>query len=418
MRRAVYGFAVWLAAAGLAPGSRAEEGDALAQLEERSREVFAKADAWVVGIRVRVPVPYSAQLGPDGRVIWYSRSGPFHVPDASVAVTLMPGTGPATQRSLLDAASVTVIPGAGGEGAAGSAGAEKLPRRRSWADRYGTGILFGEGGHILTTYQLVKDTTPGSEVAAISPTGREHAARLVAADAYSNIAVLASEGIEGEPAEFAVDDAEGREAPAVGSFAFCVARPYGLPNSAYFGMVSGVGRRVGQFRYERYIQTTIPLPPGSNGAPLLTLDGRVAGMMSCTLKQEGWSEVSFAVPAGMVQRIGKALIERGAVVRGYLGVRVVNREEEAASRGLERGAIVREVLPGAPAMAAGIQAGDLIVQIENYGVEEWEDLVWALDAYQPGETVAVRIVRGDRKLTLPVELGTLAPEIVDLDRRP
>jgi serine protease Do len=292
-------------------------------------------------------------------------------------------------------------------------------------DRYGTGFLFDRQGHVLTTYQLVKDSTRGTEMTAISSTGRESPANLVAADPYSNIAVIRSPELEGAPADFVDSDTADFEPLREGAFVFCVARPYGLPNSAYFGMVSGLDRQVGQFRYERYIQTTIPLPPGSNGAPLLTIDGKVSGMMSCTLKQEGWTEVSFAIPADMVQQVGGELIERGTVFRGYLGVRVVNPDQmarvepaQAAEYPPHSGAVVRDVLPDTPAMEAGLLPGDLIVRIDDSLIEGWEDLVWALNGSKPGQTVTVRVFRGDRKLSLPVRLGGLTPEVQRLERRP
>lgn len=386
-----------------APDARAQ-GDPLPALEERAHEAFVKALPWVVGIRVRVHLPYAAQVSPDGRVIRYARTGPFHLPDASGPFTFIRG----------ETGEWMPLPVPSGSPA----------QSRNWADRYGTGILFDDRGHILTTYQLVKDSTPGSQMVAISATGQETPAELVAADPYSNVAILASEGLDGRPADFIVTEAPESRPLTEGSLVFAVARPYGLPNSVYFGMVSGLDRKVGQFRYERYIQTTIPLPPGSNGAPLLTLDGKVAGMMSCTLKQEGWTEVSFAVPAAMVQEIGRELIERGTVARGFLGLQVVNPAESAQAQGLgpaagrEPGALVVEVLPESPAMKAGIHPEDVIVGLGDQPINGWEDLVWALHGLKPGDTVSVRILRGDRKLTIPVTVGTLTPEMHRLDRRP
>jgi serine protease Do len=385
-------------------GSAQSVEDPLLALQDRSNRVFEKANPSVVGIRTRVRLPYAAQLSPDGRIEWYLRTGAFRLPEASQARTLIRD----------DHGNWTPF----------GQGTQTVSPPQTWVNRYGTGILFDDAGHILTTYQLVKDSTQGSEIAAISASGLETPASLVAADPYSNIAVIRSEGIEGVPAGFV--DSGNQQAGGLreGSFVFCVARPYGLPNSAYFGMVSGLDRQVGQFRYERLIQTTVPLPPGSYGAPLLTMDGLVAGMMSCTLKQESWTEVSFAIPAAMVQRIGKDLIERGSVSRGYLGVRVVNRDELPAEKRKARsethlppGALVRQVLPGTPAAEAGLLPDDLIVAIDGSAITGWEDLVWALNTLEPGQKVTVRVMRGERKLRLPLQLGKLPLEVQHLDRR-
>jgi len=168
----------------------------------------------------------------------------------------------------------------------------------------------------------------------------------------------------------------------------------------------------------------MPLAPGSNGAPLVTADGRVAGMMSCTLKQAGWSEVSFAVPAEMVLGVVRELIEHGRVRRGFIGVRVVNpdqlpKEEQAKFLiGLKQpGAVIREVLPGTPAAEAGLETGDIIIGIDDARIVGWQDLIWALSQLDPGTEIGVRIVRGDRTLTRPVRLGQLDPAIHHVEPR-
>jgi serine protease Do len=382
-----------------------EPGDALRSLQARSAEVFERADPWVVGIRIRVHIPYSVYVSPDGRVTWYARTGPFHLPDASAAARITDSGG------IQMVPEVTELPGG--------------TRARSWTDRYGTGFVYDGNGHVVTTYHLVRDATPGTELFVLSTAGRESPATLVAADPYTNIAVLRAPDTEGKPARFADTGERDGEVASPGAFVYCVARPYGLPNSIYFGMVSGLDRRVGQFRYERYIQTTIPLPPGANGAPLVNLDGEVAGMMSCTLKQAGWTEVSFAIPADMVREVVEALIEQGKVMRGFLGVRVVNpdqlpkEEREKFLAGLSQpGAVIREVLPETPAALGGLKTGDTIIAVEEIRIRGWQDLIWALSRFEPGAEVGIRIVRGERTLTQPVRLGKLDPETQRLHRRP
>jgi len=153
-----------------ATASAQGSGDVIEALQARSTAVFEKADPWVVGIRVRVHVPYTVQISPDGRIEWYARTGSFRITDASEA-------------------GMVVVPNRGEV----SPGVAELPggtRTRTWADRYGTGFLLDTGGNIVTTYHLVRDATPGTEMYIVSGAGVESPATLVGTDPYTNIAVV------------------------------------------------------------------------------------------------------------------------------------------------------------------------------------------------------------------------------------
>jgi S1-C subfamily serine protease len=82
------------------------------------------------------------------------------------------------------------------------------------------------------------------------------------------------------------------------------------------------------------------------------------------------------------------------------------------------GAVIREVLPRTPAAVGGLEAGDIIIAVEDVRVHGWQDLMWALSQFEPDTKVGIRIVRGDRTLTQPVRLGRLDPETQRLHRRP
>ena len=376
-----------------------EVSDVLRDFEDLTSEIFEQVSPGVVGLKVKVWSPRMVEVEGDGRAI--KIVGTFHVPDAS------------KEPLVLHATAGGLAPGS----------APRIPAQA--VDRYGTGLLIDNEGHIVTSYQLVRDSTQGSEMVAISETGREIPARLEAWDALTNIAVLTSPEVAGRPVEFGLSMADNVRQLRVGSSVFCIARPYGMPNSAYFGIVSGLDRQVGQVRYERLVQTTIPLHPGSNGAPLLDRRGLVVGMMSCTLKQAGWGEVSFAIPSDMLYRVVEQLMADGRVARGFLGVRVIDKEQLAQLRDprfrnlpVDAGAVVREVIARSPADRAGIRSRDIIVGVGSWEVRDLSSLVWAMDEIPPGNRVPVTVLRDGGEKIIQVLVDELPAGLEQADHMP
>jgi S1-C subfamily serine protease len=349
----------------------------LAEIEAQTKQLYEEAQISVVGIRIRLPNARLTEVSQEGNRLRISVTGPFGQWDE-------PG-----QMALVDIVE------------SGDKSVEPVERRRPAqgpVDRHGTGIAYDTRGHVISTYRLIHDCTAGSQLFVIAPDGTEFPARIVGKDPYTNIAVLRASGLQVHPAAFREEDPDRPQPPPPGSFILCIARPYGLPNSLYTGVVSGVDRTIGQTRYERLIQTTIPLHPGSNGAPILLMDGTVAGMLSCTLKQPGWGEVSFAIPSYMLTEIAGRLVEKGEMVRGYLGVRVANVGELQEdprfehTRGL-RGVVVIGVLPNTPAVTAGLATGDVIIGINEAQIESRDTLIWKISRIPPGEEVTIQWVR-------------------------
>jgi S1-C subfamily serine protease len=378
---------------------RAEEiPDPVKVLEDRFIEIYKNANPSVVGIRVEIP-----------RETWLSSLDrkTQHVPGLGGKASSAEG-----ESSLLGMITRSL------PGNQAIAPADLMPAP---IERHGTGLIYDLEGDILTTYEVVRDVTEGVHITVVSSYDTELPAELYAADPYTNLAVLRCPNIEGVPAKFADRSRPPSETDAFrpGSFVFCISRPYGLPNSAYYGIICGTGRQVGQVRYERLIQTTIPLYPGSHGAPLLVADGTVIGILSSTLKHEGWEGVSFAIPADQVREIADKLIERKTVVRGFLGVRVANSAQLQRIKAPrfkklygKTGAVVTDVVPDSPAAKAGIQDTDLIISIGGTPVQNWEDLVWVMHRLEPGTDTPVVLERDGKTIETTVSVGYL-PSRVD-----
>jgi len=203
----------------------------------------------------------------------------------------------------------------------------------------------------------------------------------------------------------------------VGQKVIAIGNPFGLDHTVTTGIVSAVGREVpgaGGVAIRDMIQTDAAINPGNSGGPLLDSAGRLIGMNTAIFSRSGaWAGVGFAVPVNTINRIVPQIIATGKAEQVGLGIRI------DAQRRLERrarisGVAVISVEPNTPAAKAGlqgmiqspagIQLGDVIVGIDADEVKEFDDLYAALDRHKAGDKVNVKVRRGDKTITLPIEL--------------
>jgi serine protease Do len=123
--------------------------------------------------------------------------------------------------------------------------------------------------------------------------------------------------------------------------------------------------------------------------------------------------IAFAIPAQTVEQIVRQLIETGSVTRGYLGVSIQDVSRDIAdSVGLDQplGAIVQDAAPDGPAAPAGIQSGDIILEVDGEQIDDALDLSRTIASKAPDSTVELTIWRDGEETTLSVTLGTLSEE--------
>lgn len=274
----------------------------------------------------------------------------------------------------------------------------------------GSGIIYDRKGHIVTNHHVVKGA---EKIEVIFHDGETVEARVVAADPKSDIAVIKVETDHPlKPARFADSDSL-----RIGQWVLAVGSPFGLTQSVSAGIISGLGRNVGairgQFTYEHFIQTDADINQGSSGGPLVNLDGEVVGLCIAIASENNlgftpYPGTGFAIPANRVREVAQALIERGKVIRGYLGValRVLERAE-ARRRGLKvkEAVVVDDVLPGSPAERAGMRAGDVIIRYRGEEVTDLDEFRFRVARTAPGTEAEVVVLRGDEEVTLTVTVG-------------
>jgi serine protease Do len=286
----------------------------------------------------------------------------------------------------------------------------------------GSGFVVSRDGYILTNAHVV-DGAKNLTVRLLDR--REFRARLVGADAATDVAVLKIDAGNLTPAP--LGDSDGAR---VGEWVLAVGNPLGesLTFTVTSGIISAKGRSLNlPGRSDRsiqdFIQTDAAINPGNSGGPLVSVRGDVVGMNTAIASQTGfYSGYGFAVPINLAHRVMDQLVANGRVERAALGVLVRDATlNDAEYVGLPqvRGVLVEDFSSsaGEAARKAGLESGDIIISIDGKPVEYTSQLQQRIGFRKPGESVKVEVARkGGVRKTFSVRLQPV-DERRDLARR-
>ncbi|MHB8901511.1 MAG: DegQ family serine endoprotease [Thermoguttaceae bacterium] len=268
----------------------------------------------------------------------------------------------------------------------------------------GTGVIVSKEGYILTNNHVVAGA---DEVNVTLSDGRSLRAEVVGADDKSDVAVLKIESANLVPAPLGDSDAM-----QVGEWVLAIGSPFGLDQTVTAGIVSAKGRAdMGITDYEDFIQTDAAINPGNSGGPLVNLRGEVVGINTAIASRSGGSMgVGFSIPSNMVRMVMNSILEHGSVERGFLGAGIQDLTEDlAASFGYKgtAGVLIGDVVQGGPAAKAGLQPGDIVVELNGVAMQKAHQLRNAVAGTKPGTRVPLTVVRNGKSLRIDVELGRL-----------
>jgi Do/DeqQ family serine protease len=262
----------------------------------------------------------------------------------------------------------------------------------------GSGVILRSDGYILTNNHVINEA---SRIDVRLQNGKSYPARLVGADAATDLAILKIEARGLPQAEFASS-----EQARVGQFVIAIGSPFGLDYTVTTGVLSAKGRGgIGATEIEDYLQTDASINPGNSGGPLVDLQGRVLGINTMIVGRG--TGIGFAIPSDIARRVAQQLIEKGTVRRAWLGVSFQEVTPELAAyfgEGLEGGALINGVVPQGPADRAGLRAGDVITAIDGARIREGNDLLREVLRHEVGERLTVEARRG--KTTKKVSIVT------------
>lgn len=263
--------------------------------------------------------------------------------------------------------------------------------------RNGTGIVWSEGGLIVTANHVVGRY----EAATVSfGDGRELEARVLGRDPYADVALLKVEG--SGLAAVRQGNAKGVK---VGEFVLALANAFGKKPSATSGMITSHNRSMRGFwgiMIEDAVVSDAKLNPGYSGGPLVDATGEMIGMNVAHFAGRG-----VAVSVDALKEIVKKISEGGGVKKGFIGVEVEPieiPEELTKLTGVrqDEGLLVRAVEPGSPARAAGVVMGDVILALGDSKATGVYELHKALSAEAAGKPILLRVMRSERVVDLSV----------------
>ncbi|HEU4521962.1 MAG TPA: Do family serine endopeptidase, partial [Thermoanaerobaculia bacterium] len=278
----------------------------------------------------------------------------------------------------------------------------------------GSGFIISPDGYILTNNHVVENASKVEVSLGYDENGyggRTIPATIVGRDPATDLALLKIEG--NQLPSIALGDSDRIRR---GDWAIAIGSPFQLNNTLTVGVISAKGRSLGISRetqsFENFIQTDAAINFGNSGGPLLNIQGEVIGIN--TAIRGGMAQgLGFATPVNIARRLLPQLKE-GKVVRGYLGmeIREVTQDIREAWNLPDgtTGALVNRVTPGRPAAAAGLQHGDIIVEIDGRPIRTNRELIDYISYLPVGTNVRLTLIRDGQRRTVTAKTAERPPE--------
>ncbi|OGR83673.1 MAG: hypothetical protein A2901_09115 [Elusimicrobia bacterium RIFCSPLOWO2_01_FULL_54_10] len=269
----------------------------------------------------------------------------------------------------------------------------------------GSGVIIDPDGFILTNEHVVR----GADEIKVAIPGFEKKfdGKVIGRDERTDLAVVKVQSASKLPyAELGDSDIV-----RVGDWAIAIGSPFGLEQTVTVGVISASRQNLNieDKVYKDLIQTDAAINPGNSGGPLVNIRGEVIGINTAIYTPSGgFAGIGFAIPISRAKEIIPQLREKGKVVRGWIGVILEEKIDEATAAvfGITNGegAMVREALPDYPAAKSGLQRGDVIREFNGKKVKNNFDLQALVQSAAPGSTVPVKIIRNKSELTLKLAI--------------
>lgn len=274
----------------------------------------------------------------------------------------------------------------------------------------GSGFVWDKEGHIVTNWHVIE----GAKKITVSFVGGEtYEASLVGEAKSKDLALLKlDEKVEDlKPLKLGSS-----EQLKVGQSTIAIGNPFGMDHTLTTGVVSALGREIespGNVKIRDVIQTDAAINPGNSGGPLLDSSGRLIGVNTAIISPSGgYSGIGFSIPVDALKWVIPELLKYGKIQRPTLGITAL---DSRYNQNNSTGVIVARVLEGGAADLAGVQPsvavrnsltfGDRIIGVNELKINNYSDLVLALENFKVGDLIKLRVVREGQELELDLELG-------------
>lgn len=279
----------------------------------------------------------------------------------------------------------------------------------------GSGVIVAPEGYILTNNHVVDNAT---SVTVKLYDNRELKARVVGTDPKTDIAVLKVDA--SDLPSIALGNSDSVQ---VGDYALAIGNPFNIGKTVTMGIVSATHRGMNNEieEYEDFIQTDAAINPGNSGGALVNERGDLIGINTAIVAHgsSGNQGIGFAVPVNLAKNVMDQLIRDGKVTRAYLGVGIQTVSPALAKQFKRKeaaGVLVSEVQPNTPASRAGIQQGDIILDVDTKPITDDNQLRNTISSMAPNSHVTLKIWRDGAEKDIPVTLGDQPEERASVSR--
>jgi len=301
-----------------------------------------------------------------------------------------------------------------GQGQDGNDGGGRFNMPRDSREKaLGSGVIVSPEGYILTNNHVIDGAT---DVRVTLSDKREFKARIIGADPKTDVAVLRIDAKNLTP--ITIGDSSKVQ---VGDVALAIGDPFGVGQTVTKGIISATGRGgLGIEDYEDFLQTDAPINPGNSGGALINDRGELVGLNTAIISHgSGGSQgIGFAVPANLARQVMDQVLKNGHVTRAYLGIYpqdVTPAMAKAFGEKDTQGIVVGDVSPNSPAKEAGIQRGDIILQINGKPVTDSNQLRMSVSMMQPGTELKLKTLRNGTERDATVKLAEMPTESAKAD---
>jgi S1-C subfamily serine protease len=285
--------------------------------------------------------------------------------------------------------------------------------RTSSGEGIGSGVIIDSAGDILTNNHVISEAATDNGVIQVTFSDQSTAgAKIVGRDPSTDLAV-----IQVRHAKLTVAALGDSSKIAVGDPVIAIGSPLGLENTVTAGIISALNRPVpvsgdgsDTNAVLDAIQTDAAINPGNSGGALVDSSGAVIGINSAIASlgsdsssgQPGNVGLGFAIPINYARSIAQQLIRTGKAVHATIGI---NGSDDTDASG-QRGALIKQIIPGGAAAAAGLRAGDVITVADSTLITSYGELMLVLQRHNPGDAITVRYFRGSEESDVKVTLGS------------
>ena len=288
----------------------------------------------------------------------------------------------------------------------GQGGTRKRQVQTPKREATGSGVIISSDGYIVTNNHVVDGA---DELTVTLDNNQEYSARIIGTDKTTDLALIKIDGKNLPAITIANSDNV-----KVGEWVLAIGNPLGLNNTVTAGIISAKARTLGANGVESFIQTDAAINSGNSGGALVNTNGELVGINAMLYSQTGsYSGYGFAIPTAMMNKVVDDIKKYGTVQRAMIGIQggnvkdYVDRQKEEGKEvdlGTMEGVYVDKVMEESAAEEAGIEKGDVIIEVDGQKVTKFGDLSGIIAQKRPGDKVKITFLHNKKKVTKTVTL--------------